>query len=98
MQREGVSEIWVSKAGRLLNRSANCCVTPSPRLPIAEARHFAERPKDFPGFAHRKPRELRARFLLTLAICWIGRYQFHGENKTGKAPRSNPGKWIRNDS
>jgi hypothetical protein len=40
-----------------LNQTANFCATLSPRSPIAEERLFAERLRDFPGFAHRKPRE-----------------------------------------
>jgi len=59
------------------------------------ARHFAERPKDFSDFAHRHPRELRARFLLTSETCSIGRYRLH-RGKTGVAttPSCSPGKWI----
>ncbi len=90
--------LWVSKARRLLNRSAKCCATPSPRLPIAEAKLFAERPKDFPRIAHRKPRELRARFLLTSETCSIGRYRLHRENRSGTTPSCSPGKWIRKGS
>jgi len=70
----------------------------SPRSPIVAARHFAERPKDFPDFVPRHPRELRARFLLTSEICSIGRYRLHRENRSGTTPRCSRGNWIHKGS